>query len=259
MGRQKNQGNHFPPSKKLVQEPEGNEKNRYSDPDSNKMKINYVKEPNEAHKNNLKEEILQVINEKFIEMILDMVNQNVQETLKTFQDKKNREFEKAQEEVKETIEALYKHQSETKNTINKEINEFRVKIGNIKEEVTQDMGNLRKKNETELQNKMEGQFSRIEQTEDRISELEDEMVIKGKTEELLVKQLETCEKKRQEFTDSIKRPNLGIMGIEEEEEVQAKGMHNILNKIITENSKSREIYSHTDARGLQNSKQTRQK
>jgi hypothetical protein len=47
------------------------------------------------------------------------------------------------------------------------------------------MENLRKKN-TELQNKMEGQSSRIEQTEDRISELKDEMVIKGKTKELLV-------------------------------------------------------------------------
>jgi NAD(P)H-dependent FMN reductase len=40
-------------------------------------------------------------------MILDMVNQNVYETLKKFQDNKNREFEKAQEEIKETIEALY--------------------------------------------------------------------------------------------------------------------------------------------------------
>jgi hypothetical protein len=45
----------------------------------------------------LKEEILQVINENFIEMILDMVNQNVQEILKKYQDNKNREFEKAQE------------------------------------------------------------------------------------------------------------------------------------------------------------------
>jgi hypothetical protein len=39
----------------------------------------------------------------------------------------------------------------------------------------------------------------------------------------------------QELTDSIKRPNLRIMGIEEEE-MQAKGMHNIFNKIITEKS-----------------------
>jgi hypothetical protein len=59
------------------------------------------------------------------------------------------------------------------------------------------MENLRKKNGTEIQNKMEGHSSRIEQTEDRISELEDERAIKGKTEELLVKPLKTCEKKMQ--------------------------------------------------------------
>jgi molecular chaperone DnaK (HSP70) len=144
MGRWKKEGNHFPPNNKLVQEPEGNEENRYPDQDSNKAKINYAKEPNEAHKNTLKEEILQVINENFIEIILDMVKQNIQETLKKFQDNKNKEFEKAQEQIKETTEALYKHQNETKNMINKEINELRVKIDNIKEEEIQDIENLRK-------------------------------------------------------------------------------------------------------------------
>jgi hypothetical protein len=88
-------GKPFPPNNKLVQEPEGNKENRCPDPDLNKTKINCGKEPNEAHKNTLKEEILQVINENFIDMIL--VNQNVQETLKKFQDNKNRKFEKAQE------------------------------------------------------------------------------------------------------------------------------------------------------------------
>jgi hypothetical protein len=39
----------------------------------------------------------------------------------------------------------------------------------------------------------------------------------------------------QELTNSIKRPNLIIMGIEEGEEVQAKGIHSIFNKIITDN------------------------
>jgi hypothetical protein len=34
--------------------------------------------------------------------------------------------------------------------INKQINELRTKINNIKEETTQHMENLRKKNETEL-------------------------------------------------------------------------------------------------------------
>jgi hypothetical protein len=85
------------------------------------------------------------------------------------------------------------------------------------------------------------------------------MVIKGKTEELLIKQLKTCKKKMQELTDSIKRSNMCIMGIEEGEEVQAKGMCNIFNKIITKFPKSRERYSYTDARGLQDTKQTRSK
>jgi hypothetical protein len=98
------------------------------------------------------------------------------------------------------------------------------------------MENLRKKNETEIQNKMECRYSRIEQTEDRISEHKDEMEIHGKAEELLVKQLKTAEKKMQELTDSIKRTNLRIMGIEVGEELQEKGMHNIFNKIMTENT-----------------------
>jgi hypothetical protein len=39
----------------------------------------------------------------------------------------------------------------------------------------------------------------------------------------------------QELSSSIKRPNLRIMGIEEKEEFQAKGIRNIFNKIIIEN------------------------
>jgi chromosome segregation ATPase len=59
--------------------------------------------------------------------------------------------------------------------------------------------------------------------------------LKKKTEELLLKQLKTCESNRQELTNSIKRQNLRIMGIEEESEVQAKEIPNIVNKIITKN------------------------
>jgi DNA repair exonuclease SbcCD ATPase subunit len=146
-----------------------------------------------------------------------------------------KEYEKEQEQVKETIEALNKQQNEAKNTISREINELSMKIDNIKEEVTHDMENLRKKNETEIQNKMEGHSSTLEQAEEIISEPEDEMVIKGKAEELLVRQLKTCERNMQEFTDPFKRKNVRIMGIEEGEEVQAKGFHNIFNKIITKN------------------------
>jgi hypothetical protein len=39
----------------------------------------------------------------------------------------------------------------------------------------------------------------------------------------------------QELSDCTKTPNLRIMGIEERGEVPATGIHNIFNKIITEN------------------------
>jgi septal ring factor EnvC (AmiA/AmiB activator) len=110
-----------------------------------------------------------------------------------------------------------------------------MKIDNIKEKVTHDMKNFRKKNETEIQNTMEDHSSRLEQVEERISEFENKMEIKGKTEELLVKQLKSCERNMQQLTNSIKRPNLNIMDIEEGEEVLTRGIYNVFNKTVTEN------------------------
>jgi L-lactate utilization protein LutB len=72
--------------------------------------------------NTLKEKILQKIIENFMEKTLDTVNQNVQDALKKFQDTKNKEHEKKQKQINELRGALNKHQSETKNIINREIN-----------------------------------------------------------------------------------------------------------------------------------------
>jgi hypothetical protein len=68
--------------------------------------INDTKEPSDANKSNLKEEILQEIHEKFIEKILDVVTQNVQDALKKFQDTKNKEYEKTQKQLSEFRGAL---------------------------------------------------------------------------------------------------------------------------------------------------------
>jgi uncharacterized protein (UPF0305 family) len=88
-----------------------------------------------------------------MEMLVDMVNQIKQKALKKFQ---NKEHEKTQKQINELIGALNKHQSETENSINTEINILRMKIDNIKEEVVHDTENLSKKNETEIQNTMKG-------------------------------------------------------------------------------------------------------
>jgi hypothetical protein len=76
-----------------------NEENGHPVPDPNKTMINATKEPSDAHRNTFKEEILQEITEKFMEKILDMVNQNAQDALKKFQDTKNKEHKKTRKQM----------------------------------------------------------------------------------------------------------------------------------------------------------------
>jgi hypothetical protein len=54
MGRQKRNEKHSSPKNILIQDSEGNEENGYPVPNSNKIKINNAKEPNNAYKNILK-------------------------------------------------------------------------------------------------------------------------------------------------------------------------------------------------------------
>jgi hypothetical protein len=98
MGRWKRDGNHSHSQNNLIQDSEENEEKGYPVLDSNKTEINDAKEPNKAHRNILKEDILQVITENFTEMLLDMVNQNIQEALKKFQHTKNKEYKKTQKQ-----------------------------------------------------------------------------------------------------------------------------------------------------------------
>jgi hypothetical protein len=80
MGR-KRDGNHSPQKNNSIQDLVGNEVSGYTFPDLNKTMINVIKEPSNIH--------IQSLKKKFMEKILDMVNQNVQDAFKKFQDTKN--------------------------------------------------------------------------------------------------------------------------------------------------------------------------
>jgi hypothetical protein len=94
------------PPKVNSQDSEVNKENGYPVPDSNKTKT--------MQRNPMKP----TRTENFMEMLLDMANQNIQEALKKFQDNENKEYEQTQKQISELIGALNKHQSETENTIN---------------------------------------------------------------------------------------------------------------------------------------------
>jgi phage-related protein len=69
-----------------------------------------------------------------MEKILDIVNQNVQDSLKKFQDTKNKEHEKTWKQIKELSEDVKEQQSETKNAIKREIFVLKLTTQNIKED-----------------------------------------------------------------------------------------------------------------------------
>jgi uncharacterized protein Yka (UPF0111/DUF47 family) len=75
--------------------------------------------------------------------------------------KKKKDYKKTQKQINEFVGALNKHQSETGNTITREINELQTKIDIIKKEVTHDMEKTSEKNETEIQKHKEGHSSRL--------------------------------------------------------------------------------------------------
>jgi hypothetical protein len=74
------------------------EENEYPVPDCNKTMINVTKELSFAYK---KKTLKKEISEKLMEKTLDMVNHNVQDALKKFQDTKNKEQEMTQEQIRD--------------------------------------------------------------------------------------------------------------------------------------------------------------
>jgi hypothetical protein len=77
--------------------------------------------------------------------------------------------------------------------------------------------------------------NRIEEMEEGISNAENSIekictTIKenGKCKKILTQNIE-------EIQDTVRRPNLGIIGVDENEDFQLKGPANIFNKIIEEN------------------------
>jgi hypothetical protein len=94
-------GNHSSQKNNSIQDSVGNEENGYPVPGLNKTMINITKELSEVHTHTHththtkpSQEIWDEISDKFMEEILEMVYQNVQNALKKFQDSKNKEHEK---------------------------------------------------------------------------------------------------------------------------------------------------------------------
>jgi Tfp pilus assembly protein PilP len=74
----------------------------------------------------------------------------VPDPLKKFQDTKNKEYGMTHRQIKQLRGDLNKHQSETKDTVKREIHELKRITQIIKEELNKYLENLRRKNQKEI-------------------------------------------------------------------------------------------------------------
>ena len=86
----------------------------------------------------------------------------------------------------------------------------------------------------EIKNTLEGINSRITEAEERISDLEDKIVEITTTEQNKEKRMKRTEDSLRDLWDNIKRTNIRIIGVPEEEE-KNKGTEKIFEEIIVEN------------------------
>ena len=87
---------------------------------------------------------------------------------------------------------------------------------------------------SDIKNTLEGTNTRITEAEDRISEVEDRMVEINETERKKEKRIKRIEDNLRDLWDNVKRPNIQIIGVPEEED-KKKGHEKILEEIIVEN------------------------
>ena len=80
---------------------------------------------------------------------------------------------------------------------------------------------------------MEGTNSRITEAEDTISEIEDRMVEINESDRKKEKLIKRNEDKLRDLWDNVKRPNIQIIGVPEED--KKKDHEKILEEIIVEN------------------------
>ena len=126
------------------------------------------------------------------------------------------------------------------NKMELQINSLETKTEKIQELFNKDLEEIKKSQlqmnnaMNEIKNTLEGTKSRITEAEDRISEVEDKMVEINEAERKKEKRIKRNEDNLRDLWDTVKRPNIRIIGVPEEED-KKKGHEKILEEIIAEN------------------------
>ena len=163
-----------------------------------------VKEHEKCPPNQTKEEEIGNLSEKEFRIMIIKMIQNLESKMELQINSLETKIEKMQEMFNKDLEEIKKSQLKMNNAIN------------------------------EIKITLEGTMSRITETEDRISEVEDKMVEINEAERKKEKRIKRNEDNLRDLWDNVKRPNIRIIGVPEEED-KKKGHEKLLEEIIAEN------------------------
>ena len=145
-------------------------------------------------------------------------------------EKYNKKFEEISKSVNETL----RNQEKTIKQVKETVQELKTEMEAMKKTQNEgqlDMENLGKRTETtesSITNRIQEMEERISESEDTIEKINALIKENSKSNKFSSQNI-------QEIWDTIIKPNLRIIGVEEGEELQIKGPENIFNKIIEEN------------------------
>ena len=170
----------------------------------------------------------------YLMMMVEDIKKDFNNSLKEIQENTAKQVEDIKEEAQKSLKELQESTTKQVMELNKTIQDLKREVDTIKKtqsEATLEIETLGKKSGT-----IDASISnRIQDMEERNSGAEDSIENIGTT----IKENAKCKKILtqiiKEIQNTMRRPNLQIIGVDENEDFQIKGPANIFNKIIEEN------------------------
>jgi hypothetical protein len=167
-------------------------------------------------------------------MMIEDFKKDINNSLKEIQENTSKQVEALKEETQKSLKELQENKTKQVKELNKTIQDLKKEIETVKKsqsETTLEIENLGKKSGAivaSITNRIQEIEERILGAEDIIENTDTAVKENAKCKKLLTQNI-------QEIQDTVRRPNLRIIGIEEREDFQLKGPVNIFNKVIEEN------------------------
>ena len=166
--------------------------------------------------------------------MVEDIKKDFNNSLKEIQENTAKQVEDHNEEAQTSLKELQENTTKKVMELNKAIQDLKREVDTIEKtqsETTLEIENLGKKSvaiDVSISNRIQEREERISGADDSIENITTIIKENGKCIKILTQNI-------QEIQDTLRRPNLRIIGVDENEDFQQKGPTNIFNKIIEEN------------------------